>query len=158
MVWLALLIFPVVCNGFASWYRSRYLPLSPLSICLVSRSLVLTLLSAHLRMENDFCDRSFRSGEIVMNEVVVESDERSVEVYRGNKLLKSSDLYYPNEVLKLSLSEVSGDIIFQVENATIVGGGCQGTRTSKNMQMIKMPEEGGDAVVRIWAGESVPLT
>jgi hypothetical protein len=136
-----------------------------ISLCLHSPSvlslpLLFSLCSplTHLRMENDFCDRSFRSGEIVMNEVVVESDERSVEVYRGNKLLKSSDLYYPNEVLKLSLSEVSGDIIFQVENATIVGGGCQGTRTSKNMQMIKMPEEGGDAVVRIWAGESVPLT
>jgi hypothetical protein len=104
-----------------------------------------------IRMENDFCDRSFRPGEIVMNEITVESEERTIEVSRGNKLLASSDTYYPNELLKLSLSEATGDIIFQVDNGTIVSGGCQGIRTCKNQQSLKMPG-GGGAVVRIWAG------
>jgi hypothetical protein len=103
-----------------------------------------------LRMENDFCDRSFRAGEIVMNEITVECGERFIEIYRGNKLLESQSEYYPSEVLKVALSQSSGDIIFQVENATFVTGGCGGTRSCKNQQMITMPSE--RIGVRVWAG------
>jgi hypothetical protein len=109
-------------------------------------------------MENDFCDRSFRAGEIVMNEITVESEERFIEIYRGNKILESQSEYYPNEVLKVALSQSSGDIIFQVENATYVSGvgGCSGTRSCKNQQMITMPSE--SIGVKIWAGEWSPLS
>lgn len=103
------------------------------------------------RMENDFCERSFRVGEIVMNENTVESDERAIIVQRGNKVLEPLSLYYPKELLKVSLSVASGDIIFQVENATFVDGGCQGRRTCKNHQSLLMPSE--PVGVKIWAGK-----
>lgn len=103
-------------------------------------------------MENDFCERSFRVGEIVMNHETIESDDRTVIVSRGNKQLTSSSYYYPHEKLKVSISKKGGDLIFQVENATFINGGCQGTRTAKDLQTILLPTD--NKIVKIWVGKS----
>lgn len=102
-------------------------------------------------MENDYCERSFRPGEIIMNEMTIESNERNITIYRGKKELNSLSYYYSSEVLTVSISKTGGDIIFQVENATFINGGCDGKRTSKNSQSIKLPST--NSIVKIWAGK-----
>ena len=102
-------------------------------------------------MENDFCDRIYRPGEVIMNAQSIESEERSIIVSRGNKLLSSLSSYFSNEFLVVSINKTGGDLLFQVENATFVGGGCQGIRTSKNLQTIKLPSD--DLIVKIWVGK-----
>ncbi len=89
-----------------------------------------------------------------MKEVVVESDERHIQIYRGDSLLSPSlshSIYYPKEVLKVSLSSTRGDYIFQVENASFINGGCHGLRTCKNQQLITMPSD--NIGVKVWAGK-----
>jgi hypothetical protein len=102
-----------------------------------------------MRMENESCDRSFLPGEIVMNEETILSTDRRIQVFREKDELKSNDIYNNHEIIEVTLSDVSGDILFETDGK-IIDGGCDGKRSTKHKIFLEMPSSNEN--VRIWAG------
>ena len=101
-------------------------------------------------MENDLCDRNWTVGTIVMNAVVVASDEREIKVYRENLEILSNDTYVPDEILLVTLSDTSGDILLQTSGGHFDPGGCGGLRSCRKSTALTMPHSG--EMVTLYAG------
>jgi hypothetical protein len=89
-------------------------------------------------MTKDYCNRQLIVGEIIMNEDVILSESRIVEVYRGKTALKSGeDSYQPGEKLTVKISDASNQYVYEVNGkmtknnkhkVEFSGGGCDGKR------------------------------
>jgi len=101
-------------------------------------------------MENDFCERDFRPGAVVMNEETVQSDKRHIIVEREGERLSSNDTYVSGEVLQVSLSDTTGEYLFECTYGEFQPGGCEGHRSCRKLSALVMPSEG--EIVSIWAG------
>lgn len=128
-------------------------------------------------MVNEFCDRLVQPGSVIMNEIVVQSNERQVLVHRsyyaesGEKVVElvgsssaanseSKGVYYPGEELTVTVSDdksgsLNTEYLFETSRS---GGrflgeerGCRHTRTNVNSQVLTMPPFKTD--VRVWVGE-----
>lgn len=110
-------------------------------------------------------------GEIIMNAEVEISDERSVQVYRGQELLANNSVYIPGEVLIVDISDKTGQYIFEQHNSDFLSGGCEGKRflgsAKKQTKLIAPAEHSEDVdytapvtVIVAWAmsHETVKIT
>jgi hypothetical protein len=100
-------------------------------------------------MTKDFCDRPLLVNEIIMNNMVVESSERLIEVFRDGIEIKSQDKYIPGEKLEIRLKEGrrKGQQVFECsENAKFEQGGCSGTRSSKTPSILIISETSSDSI------------
>jgi hypothetical protein len=105
-------------------------------------------------LTTDFCDRSLVVGEVIMNEVIVYSELRSIKVLRDGSDISSSGLYYPGEKLTVQLSDTTKQYVIETANGQIENGGCEGRRIAdKNNIILVMPELDADgSEVSVWAG------
>lgn len=126
-------------------------------------------------MVNEFCDRHLISGEVIMNEVIVLSDDRVIRVHRshftesGMQVMEQvgvgegdgrSGVFFPGEELTVSVSEQIGassstEYLFETsaDGGRFLGErqGCGHTRTTKNHQVLTMPQFKTE--VKVWVGE-----
>jgi hypothetical protein len=109
-------------------------------------------------MENDYCDRKIREGEIIMNEQATQSDYMIVKVHRDGKEIRSNETYELNEVLQVSLAKSDGDFIFEVSNAVFIDGGCDGRRIHGNDVSLQMPSTEKVVSIRVgWASGHIAV-
>lgn len=101
-------------------------------------------------MENEFCEREWKLGDVVMNANIVSSKERRIRVFRENAELFSNDSYIPNEMLMVTLSDKTGDYLFQTNAGKFDPGGCHGLRSSRKSTALAMPVN--SQIVEIQAG------
>ena len=101
-------------------------------------------------MTKDFCDRPLLEGEIIMNNMVVASSERTIVVKRDGKPLKSGDEYIVGETLEVSLTEGErhGQQVYECsKNAKFQKGGCDGIRFAKKpIGILEISKLAKDAV------------
>jgi hypothetical protein len=115
MLILIILIFLsiIICsNGFADWLASQY------------------------------CDRPLVAGEVIMNQEVELSNDRTILVYRDGIEIKSGDEYILGEKLTISITELKKTNQYMFEsstNAKFEGGGCDGIRSAKTKPTLILP-------------------
>ena len=123
-------------------------------------------------MVNEFCDRLVQPGSVIMNEVVVLSDERQVRLHRafftenGQQVVEEvggtgSELtYYPGEELTVTVSDdqsgsLSTEYLFETSRGAArflaEERGCRHTRTNVNSQILTMPQFKTE--VKVWVGK-----
>ncbi|RYG63556.1 hypothetical protein EON64_15705 [archaeon] len=108
-------------------------------------------------MTTDYCSRSLVVGQIIMNEEVTQSDDRVIEVYRGNEQLQSGASYTPGEALTVKISDAQKEYVFEAwGGATFTGGGCAGRRIANKpsaeiVMPTALPEEGQVKIAAAWA-------
>jgi hypothetical protein len=95
-------------------------------------------------MTSDYCKRQLKLGEVIMNEEVVESNERTVDVYRKNlKLISNSDSFTAGEQLTVKISNSQHQYVYEISGNTearIIDGGCNGKRKADRPEIqIIMP-------------------
>lgn len=102
----------------------------------------------------DFCERGLTVGEVIMNEAVMVSNERSVKVFRNDdQVVLSGEEYYPGEKLQVAISSIENQFIIEASGAKIYGGGCHGKRqANKGRVMLTLPEADEAGEVRVYAG------
>lgn len=107
-------------------------------------------------MTTDFCDRPIRVEEVIMNNPVVASSERVIQVFRGEtELFSNKDTYTPGEELTITITEKKrSQFVFETSpNAYFVKGGCEGRRIAKSPAKLIMPaDDAATEKVKIWAG------
>ena len=91
------------------------------------------------------------AGEIIMNNFVEQSEDRSVQVFRNSEAISSGASYLPGETLTVVLSDVTAQFVMETTGGAFDDGGCDGRRVIESPAKLKMPEDGG-ADIRIWAG------
>jgi hypothetical protein len=81
-------------------------------------------------MTKDFCSRSLKVGEIIMNEEVIQSDERTVKVFLENgDEVPSGSKYTKGQKLIVSVDNTRGQYVYEISGpASFVDGGCNGRR------------------------------
>ena len=113
LIILILLSIHVICsNGFADWLASQY------------------------------CDRPLVAGEVIMNQEVELSNDRTILVYRDGIEIKSGDEYILGEKLTISITELKKTNQYMFEsstNAKFEGGGCDGIRSAKTKPTLILP-------------------
>ncbi len=119
-------------------------------------------------MTSDFCRRELRLGEVIMNEEVVFSDLRLVEVYRDGVALRSNqDKFVLGETLTVKISDSRNQYVYEVsgnKEASFVDGGCDGRRIADKKEVkLQLPEKNDQDPVTIvvaWAAgpEAVKLS
>lgn len=88
-----------------------------------------------------------------MNNVVAESSERSIQVFRNSEQLFSNAIYVPGEVLSIVLSDISGQYVIESSvPGSFEEGGCEGRRVTESPASITMPSGGTQDDVLITAG------
>ena len=105
-------------------------------------------------MTKDYCDRPILSGEIIMNNPAVDSNERLIIVSRDGKYLTSGDTYISGEKLDVTITQNDRKIqqVFETtKNAKFVKGGCDGTRSSKEKSILEILPSTDD-IIKISAG------
>jgi hypothetical protein len=102
-------------------------------------------------MEKDYCDRSLKEGEIIMNNEAVADSERLIRIYRHDTELSMNDPYVTGETLTVKISDSTGQICFEATGAQFVGGGCEGRRSSKKEAQLQIAPDAYEDIV-IWAG------
>lgn len=92
-------------------------------------------------MMTDFCERSLTAGEVIMNDVVIVSDERSLKVYRNDdQEMLSGDEYYPSEKLQVAISNNENQFVIETSAGKIYQGGCNGRRqANKGRVLLTLP-------------------
>lgn len=129
--------------------------------------LVITILIAHVSqghafsswMTSDFCRRELRVGELIMNEEVVLSEDRVVEVYRDGAALRSNyDHFVLGETLTVKISTTNDQYVYEVsgnKEARFVNGGCNGRRIADKKEVqLDLPKSNTQdsvSVVVAWA-------
>lgn len=105
-------------------------------------------------MTSDFCDRGLAVGEVIMNEAVIVSKERTVKVYRNDdQEVKSGEEYYPGENLQIAISSIENQFVIETSGGKIYNGGCNGKRQSNKGRVLWMMPKGDKAVeVSAYAG------
>jgi hypothetical protein len=105
-------------------------------------------------MTKDFCDRALVVGEIIMNNEVISSDERSIRVFRDSVELVNNSAYIPSEKLLVELSDPTGQYVFESLTATFEKGGCDGHRFSSSTKKayLLLPAADSCADVSIVSG------
>jgi hypothetical protein len=105
----------------------------------------------------DYCDRPLAVDEIIMNEPVVLSPERTVVVYRGTQEVRINSQYTPGESLTVEISEHNGQTVFEtIPGSSFKSGGCNGLRygalykATWILPAASSPESRHPAIV--WAG------
>ena len=99
------------------------------------------------------CEREWKLGDVLLNEVIVSSNERTIKIYRDDKEIFSNDTYIPDEILMVTMSDTSGDRLFQTNGGHFDPGGCDGLRSSRKSTALIMPHL--PQVVSIYAGVSI---
>eukprot|EP01041_Mallomonas_annulata_P005202 gene5202-10412_t len=99
----------------------------------------------------DYCGRAMTVGQVIMNSRVVESNERFVQVFRGDVELHTHDSYISGEELLVTLSDTSAQFVFEVVNGAFQPGGCDGRRSDKKLSKLIVPDNHHDDII-IWAG------
>jgi hypothetical protein len=112
-----------LANGFASWFAE----------------------------DEQYCIRKMEEGQIIMNNRVVSSEDRTVQVFRGDEQLSSGAEYFPGEELSVVLSDVTAQFVFETTRGEFENGGCNGRRFIESPAKLILPKESSDDV-RIWAG------
>eukprot|EP01039_Chlorochromonas_danica_P006360 gene6360-7012_t len=109
-------------------------------------------------MVNDHCSRSLVVGQVIMNEDVVESSERMIEVFRGDQKLASGSAYILGEVVVVKITNSNNEYIYEVSGgASFVDGGCQGRRMANEPEVeLTLPTDsaplaGSVKIVAGWA-------
>jgi hypothetical protein len=108
-------------------------------------------------MTKEFCSRSLVVGQIIMNEEVIESTERCVEVYRATHRLESGSSYVPGEELTLKINDTLNQYVFDVSGgAVLANGGCEGRRVANRPSVgltmpLDPPKKGQVSIVAGWA-------
>jgi hypothetical protein len=106
-------------------------------------------------MTTDYCDRAMKVGTLIMNEEAIQSDERSISVFRNDEQLEDNSKYSPGETLTVKIS-MSKNSVFETENAKFEKGGCDGTRiankASANLLLPLGLEASNPVIIRAaWA-------
>lgn len=84
------------------------------------------------------CKRSIKVGEVIMNEEIIESNQRSLIVTRNDVELQTGDIYIPGETLQVKISDPSYQYVYEVsKNAKFEKGGCGGTRVA-NKKIVNL--------------------
>eukprot|EP01031_Cornospumella_fuschlensis_P040683 gene40683-49602_t len=92
-----------------------------------------------------------------MNEEVILSEDRVIEVYRGAEQLQSGAEYVSGETLTVKISDTQKEYVFEAwGGAKFTGGGCEGRRiANKPSAEIVMPttspEDGRVKIAAAWA-------
>jgi len=110
---ILILLSIIICSsGFADWLASQY------------------------------CDRPLVAGEVIMNQEVELSSDRTILVYRDGIEIKSGDEYILGEKLTISITELKKTNQYMFEsstNAKFEGGGCDGIRSAKTKPTLILP-------------------
>ena len=101
--------------------------------------------------EEQYCGREMKAGEIIMNNAVEPSEDRSVQLFRGSESMVSGASYLPGETLTVVLSDVSAQFVIETTAGAFEEGGCNGRRVISSPAKLTMPSD-GSSDVRIWAG------
>jgi len=101
----------------------------------------------------DFCERKLEIGQVIMNSIVADSEERIVKVYREDRELNSGDVYIPGERVKIHISNNQDQYVFEAKNAIFEKGKCGGVRTDKDGGYLILPTNALDDV-EIWTGST----
>ena len=91
------------------------------------------------------------AGEIIMNNPVEHSEDRSVQVFRNSEAVSSGSSYLSGETLTVVLSDVTAQFVIETTGGAFEDGGCSGRRVIESPAKLTMPEDGSDDI-RIWAG------
>ncbi len=88
-------------------------------------------------MTKDFCSRSLKVGEIIMNEEVVQSEERNIKVFRDNgEEVFNGAKYRAREKFIISLDDTRGQYVYEVSHpGKLVDGGCDGRRIANEEEI-----------------------
>jgi hypothetical protein len=95
-------------------------------------------------MATSYCSRSLLPGEIIMNNVVLLSDERHLIITRNGEEIQSGSQYIPGETLQVMLSDTHNQYLFETDFGRFLDGGCEGKRIAnhKTTADIIMPTDG----------------
>ncbi len=109
-------------------------------------------------MLSDYCQRLLVVDEIIMNQPVIQSEERSIVVSRKGTPLKSGDFYIPGELLEVALKEgqrSGAQHVFEVTGtgALFDRGGCESKRSTKEKSTLIISATTTDTI-HITAGSS----
>lgn len=116
---------------------------------------LVSVLSFAQWMTTDYCSRSLVVGQVIMNEEVIESTERSLTVLRGDQELSSGAAFVAGESLTIKISNSANEYVFDANSgAQFVEGGCNGRRIanapSASLVMPSTPS-GPVRVLAAWA-------
>ena len=101
------------------------------------------------------CGTSLSVGTRIMGNAVQSSTQRSAIVKRGSINLSNGANYFPAETLTVSLSDTSGEFIFQISSGSFVNGICSNNLriipSGSSSVTVTMPSSGIVTIKVAWA-------
>lgn len=108
-------------------------------------------------MLTDYCSRRLVVGQVIMNEEVIESTDRTVDVFRGEEQLPPGSPFVLGETLAVKISNPLKEYVYEVNGgATFEDGGCDGKRAANQpkvvMHLPTTPSPSGSiSIIVAWA-------
>ena len=103
-------------------------------------------------MTSSACTRSITAGTSIMGKSAISETSRQITVKRGSTFLSSGDSYTPGEQLEVSISDTSGQYVFELNQGSFQGGSCTGSRRYANgIGSLNTPITGSGSLVILGA-------